>query len=95
MNYEPSLPHSVMNSIIQGFPQNNDYMFLSYKFLEMGAACVPNIRVCGGGDGILLSEYYMITYCFQRCHGANIYCVTRDLSAPGCPKVVVAGRCAL
>ena len=37
----------------------------------------------------------MITYCFQRCHSANIYCVTRDLSAPGCPKVVVAGRCAL
>ena len=47
------------------------------------------------------SEYYMITYCFQRCHGANIYCVTRDLApapgvtVPGCPKVVVAGRCAL
>ena len=35
----------------QGFPHSNYNMFLSYKFLEMGAACVPNIRVCGEGRG--------------------------------------------
>ena len=63
MNYEPSLPHSVMNSIIQGFPQSNDNMFLSYKFLEMGAACVPNIRVCGEGRGwgVSSSALYSVT----------------------------------
>ena len=70
--------------------------------------CVPNIAwrpyilvLCCYNLQIHPSEYYMITYCFQRCHGANIYCVTRDLApapgvtVPGCPKVVVAGRCAL
>ena len=53
-----------MNSVIQGFPQNNDNMFLDYKFLEMGAACVPNIRVCGGkGMGLSSISFSEMSQC--------------------------------
>lgn len=83
-------------------------MIRFYSTVAAWVLCVPNIAwrpyilvLCCYNLQIHPSEYYMITYCFQRCHGANIYCVTRDLApapgvtVPGCPKVVVAGRCAL
>ena len=55
-----------MNSIIQGFPQSNDNMFLSYKFLEMGAACVLACQILGcvetEGDG---TQLQCIIFCYS------------------------------